>query len=191
MELRMASFFDAPVLAGGDRDAAVAAVKALLRVTSGDEDALIGDLAESALGLAEQVLGQVAIARAITLRVPASIEWQRLTAAPVSAILSVGGLDAGGAAVALAGDGYAIDIDADGDGWVRLTRHADVAALAVEVSAGMAADWASLPAAVRQGVAMLAAYLYDRRDGAGVPPAAVTALWRPFRRLRLADRVPA
>jgi uncharacterized phiE125 gp8 family phage protein len=191
MELRMASFFDAPVLAGGDRDAAVAAGKALLRVTSGDEATLIGDRCETALGLAEPVLGQVAIARTITLRVPAAVEWQRLAATPVSAIGSVGGLDASGAAVALASDGYAIDIDADGDGWVRLTRHADVAALAVEVSAGMAADWASLPAAVRQGVAMLAAYLYDRRDGAGAPPAAVTALWRPYRRLRLADRVPA
>ena len=187
----MTSFLNPPALAGGDRDAAVAAVKALLRVTSGDEDALIGDLAETALGLAEQVIGQVTIARTMTVRAPASVEWQRLAAAPVSAIGSVGGVDATGVAMALAGDVYAIDIDADGDGWVRLTRHADVAALAVEVSAGLAADWASLPAAVRQGVAMLAAYLYDRRDGATAPPAAVSALWRPFRRLRLADRVSA
>jgi len=61
----------------------------------------------------------------------------------------------------------------------------------VTVEAGLAADWPSLPAPLRQGVAMLAAYLFDSRDGAGAPPAAVTALWRPFRRMRLDARVPA
>lgn len=187
----MDSFSNSVTLAGDDRTAAVAAVKALLRVASGDEDVLIGALAESALGLAEQVIGQVILARTLTLRVPACRFWERLAATPVRAIVAVSGQAADGAAVALPADGYAVDIDGDGDGWVRLARPAAVAALMVTVSAGLAADWASLPAALRQGVVMLAAYLYDRRDGAGAPPAAVTALWRPFRRLRLADRVPA
>jgi hypothetical protein len=41
--------------------------------------------------------------------------------------------------------------------------------------------------AIRQGVLRLVAYLFTSRDGEGGEiPAAVTALWRPFRRLRLA-----
>jgi uncharacterized phiE125 gp8 family phage protein len=82
-----------------------------------------------------------------------------------------------------------VDIDASGDGWVRSA--AGVQRLAVSLSAGLAADWGSLPAAIRQGVTMLAAHLYDHRDGAGTPPAAVTALWRPYRRMRLGDGAPA
>lgn len=180
----------AVVLGEGDCAAAVAAVKALLRLTSSDEDAVIGDLVASALGLAEQVIGQVTIARDMTIDVAADPCWQRIGAAPVSAITVTAARDAAGASLALASGDYAIDIDGDGDGWVRWAQPG-IAILAVTVSAGMAADWASLPAAIRQGAAMLAAYLYDNRDGAGAPPAAVTALWRPFRRLRLADRVPA
>ena len=179
------------ILAAGDRAAAVAAVKTLLRVTGGDEDELIGDLAASALGLAEQVIGQVLLVRTMTLEMPAASCWQRLAATPVGAITAVAGRDAAGGAVALPSESYAIDIDAAGDGWVRVMRHLDLAALAVTVSAGLAADWPSLPAAVRHGVVMLAAHLYDHRDGAGAPPAAVSALWRPFRRLRLGERVPA
>ena len=71
--------------------------------------------------------------------------------------------------------GYAIDIDGDGDGWIRLTEPSTAAVLTVTISAGLAADWASLPAAIRQGAAMLAAYLYDNRDGASAPPAAASS----------------
>jgi uncharacterized phiE125 gp8 family phage protein len=174
-----------------DRAAAIAAVKALLRVTSDDEDALIGDLAASALGIAEHMIGQVTIAREMTLDMAARHAWQRIAAAPVSAILAVSGRDAAGETIALTSGGYAIDIDGDGDGWIRAARPAALQGLSVTVSAGLAADWASLPAAIRQGVTLLAAHLYDNRDGAGAPPAAVTALWRPYRRMRLGERVPA
>ena len=54
----------------------------------------------------------------------------------------------------------------------------------VAYSAGLAAEAEALPEALRHGVVRLAAHLYthrDREEGAG-PPAAVTALWRPWRR---------
>ena len=54
-------------------------------------------------------------------------------------------------------------------------------------TAGLAADWAGLPAPIAQGVVRLIGHLYAERDG-GPPPAAVTALWRPYRRLMLAER---
>lgn len=53
--------------------------------------------------------------------------------------------------------------------------------------AGIASDENEAPEPIRQGVLRLVAHLYTSRDGnGGEPPAAVTALWRPYRRMRLA-----
>ena len=57
------------------------------------------------------------------------------------------------------------------------------------VTAGLAADWAGLPDGLRHGVIRLAAHHYRERDAASAaasPPAAVAALWRPWRAMRLA-----
>jgi hypothetical protein len=52
---------------------------------------------------------------------------------------------------------------------------------------GIALDPNGVPEPIRQGVLRLVGHLFAVRDGAdGEPPAAVTALWRPYRRLRLA-----
>ncbi|MEG3176624.1 hypothetical protein U1872_10320 [Sphingomonas sp. RB3P16] len=164
-----------------DRALAVAAVKAVLRVAAIDEDALIAAFVESALGLAEQFIGQVLIARSLRETVAVSSAWQRLGAAPVRAISGVETV----AGVALAAGGYAIDLDAAGDGWVRVSDAAGATRVAVPFTAGLAVGWAQLPMPLRQGVVLLAAYLFDARDAGGPPPLAVTALWRPFRRITL------
>jgi uncharacterized phiE125 gp8 family phage protein len=164
-----------------DRAAAVAAAKMHLRIAGTSEDALLGAFVESAMGVAEQFIGMALIVREMTATLPASATWQMLPAEPVRAIAAVA---SGGAP--LAASLYAIDIDADARGWVRAP---DV--VSVTFSAGLAADWAGLPMAVRQGVAVLAAHLYDDRAGKARPPAAVTALWAPFRRMRLTQAVHA
>ncbi|MGY2734794.1 head-tail connector protein [Sphingomonas sp. UYP23] len=168
----------AVTLGADDRALAVAAVKAVLRVASSDEDALIAAFAESALGLAEQFTAKVLIVRTLRETLRAEAGWQLLGAAPVLAIIAVDTTDG----TALAPTGFAIDIDAAGDGWVRVAGGRAGRAV---YDAGLAADWADLPAPVRQGVVLLAAYLFDARDTLGTPPAAVTALWRPFRRMAL------
>jgi hypothetical protein len=61
----------------------------------------------------------------------------------------------------------------------------------VTLTAGIADGWDALPAAIREGAAMLAAYLYDARDASQPPPAAITALWRPYRRQALAGGLRA
>ena len=48
-----------------------------------------------------------------------------------------------------------------------------------------AATWDAVPAPIAQGVAMLVAHLFDARGGDAAPPAAVAALWRPWRQVRL------
>jgi uncharacterized phiE125 gp8 family phage protein len=55
----------------------------------------------------------------------------------------------------------------------------------VTFTAGLASDWDSLPITLRQGVVALAAHLFTDREGAVPVPAAVTALWRPFRHVAL------
>ncbi|WP_019832513.1 head-tail connector protein [Sphingomonas sp. PR090111-T3T-6A] len=169
-------------------DGALADAKALLRVDAADEDALIETLIGAAMGVCERFTGLVLLAADRSDAVPVARGWQRLPATPVAAITSVAALGVGAVATPLAVDAYAIDIDAAGDGWVRLSAPVATSRLLVGYRAGLAADWPSLPEALRQGVLRLVAHLHAHRDvmaDAG-PPAVVAALWRPWRRMRLA-----
>jgi uncharacterized phiE125 gp8 family phage protein len=153
-------------------------VRAYLRVEHEAEDGLIAGLVRTAAGLCEGFTGQALIAREVIETVPVSCEWRRLSIAPVRSIEAVGELPV---------EAYAIDIDANGDGWVRVTQPGAQARVSVTYQAGMAADWNGVPEALRQGIIRLVAHLYahrDRADDEG-PPAAVAALWRPWRRMRL------
>ena len=172
----------------------LAELKAYLRIEVSDEDALLAALARTAADLCEAFTGRALVDRAVEEVLAARAAWIRLGAAPVRAITSVEALDALGEGSALAAGAYAIDIDASGDGWVRLLDGAGAKRIRVSYRAGMAADPNGLPEALRHGIVRLTAHLYSDRDrpdagsgsGAGAgPPAAVTALWRPFRRIRL------
>jgi uncharacterized phiE125 gp8 family phage protein len=166
---------------------AVDEVKASLRIVNGDEDALAGGLLGSAAGLCEQFTGRALLRRGFTEVIGASSAWMRLEASPVQAILGVDLLGPDGTAALLGPGEYAVDIDAAGEGWVRLTGGVRAGRMRVRYEAGLAASWPELPEALRHGIVRLAAHLYgqrDRPDEAG-PPAAVTALWRPWRKLRL------
>lgn len=165
----------------------LAEARAFLRIETGEEDPLLAGFVRSATELCEAFTGQALIARDAEQILPASREWQRLALTPVRAISAVTGLPADGASFALPVDAYAIDIDANGDGWVRVTQPGAAGRVRVDYSAGMAADWNGVPEALRQGIVRLTAHLFTHRDGAtdAGPPAAVTALWRPWRRMRL------
>lgn len=163
-------------------------VKAWLRLETGEEDAIVDRLVRSAIGCCEGFVGQVLILREEVQRLPVSREWQRLRWTPVSAIMGVMGVPAEGAAFALPVGAYGVDIDGNGDGWVRMTAPGAAGRVDVTCMAGLAADWAGLPEAIRQGVVRLAAHMFAQRDGDGsAPPAVVSALWRPWRRMRLAS----
>ncbi|MET0310359.1 MAG: hypothetical protein ABW023_16760 [Sphingomonas sp.] len=120
--------------------------------------------------------------------IPATRAWQLLGAVPVTAITGVEGLPAEGSAFALPADGYAIDIDANGRGWVRVTAAGAAGRVRVAFAAGAAAGWVDLPPPLAQGAALLAAHCLEARVEGATPPAVVAALWRPFRRMRLSDR---
>ena len=162
--------------------------KAYLRIETYGEDALIDRLIAAAIGHGEAFTGQVLLARTVRETVPAGAGWRRLTATPVGAIGAVEGLAPGGGSFALAAGAYGIDIDAAGDGWVRVIAPGEATRVTVRYTAGLAGGWSALPEPVRQGIIRLATHLYTHRDAADetAPPAAVAALWRPWRRMRLA-----
>lgn len=178
-------------LGAEDRARAVAAVKQALELSLDDHDPLLAALAETALGLAEQFCGAMLIARDVTVILPAACGWQRLPVAPVRAITAVAGIAEDGTSAALPPLAYEIEIDARDQGWVRLHEAGGGAKVAVSVHAGLAADWDAVPAPIRQGAVMLAAYLFAERDATRPPPQAITALWRPFRGLTISGGVPA
>jgi uncharacterized phiE125 gp8 family phage protein len=165
----------------------LAELKQFLRIGTSEEDALLAGLVRTASELCERFTRLALIEREVEERLAAAGVWTRLSLAPVRAILGVSVLDEAGAASPLAPASYAVDIDASGDGWVRTARSGGAARLLVRYRAGQGADWNGVPEALRQGIVRMAAHLYthrDREDGSG-PPAAATALWLPYRRLRL------
>jgi uncharacterized phiE125 gp8 family phage protein len=167
--------------------AALGDARTYLRIEGVEEDGLVGRLVGTAAELCERFTGQALIARGFTETLASRGSWMRLGVTPVGVIAGVEALGADGVATPLAPDAYAIDIDANGDGWVRISQSLDAARVRVSYQAGLATEWTALPEALRQGVARLVAHLFTHRDTAdgGGPPAAVTALWRPWRRMRL------
>lgn len=171
----------------GDLAAARDAVKAYARVALDEEDALIADLAATALLLCEAFCGRIGIAREAVEIAAAASCWTPLSASPARAIGDVQGVHADGEAFALPVDAYAIDVDAEGLGWVRVTMPGGPTRVRVIYDAGLADGWDGLPEPLKQGAVRLATHLYQHRDDAreGPPPAAVAALWRPWRRVGL------
>lgn len=175
-------------LGAEDAALAVAAVKAQLRIDGGVEDGWIAGLCATSLSLCERFTGRVAIEREMQVVLSAGSGWQALPDAPVRAITGVEGLPAEGAAFALPADAYAIDIDGGGRGWVRVTQPGAAGRVRVTYTAGLADSWDALPPSLAQGAVLLAAHLFDGRESEP-PPAAVAALWRPWRRMCLKEPV--
>jgi uncharacterized phiE125 gp8 family phage protein len=158
------------------------------RLGAGIDDVMLAAMVRSATSICEQFIGQALVSRSMTETVNIRVgEWLRLARSPVSAISAVVGVPAEGAAFALPVGHYAIDIDAGGDGWVRVSEPGIAGRMRVTYQAGMVASAGLVPDALRQGVVMLSAHLLRERDRdvPSEPPAAVAALWRPWRRIRL------
>lgn len=166
---------------------ALAEVKAHLHITRDADDAVLTGHLRSAAALCEQFIGQSVLQRPHRETLAIARDWQRLHAQPVLAITAVTGITADGSPLALASDAYAITIDADGAGRVRVLRPGSASRIEVQYIAGIAEHWGELPEPLRQGIIRLAAYVHLARDGDGdaAPPASVSALWRPWRVVRL------
>lgn len=167
--------------------AALAELKLWLGITTPRDDALLSALLRAGLESCEAFTGILPLETECEEVLPARTGWQRLATRPVQAITGLWSVPAEGARAALATDAYAIDLDADGVGRIRTSS--GTTRIAVRFTAGLAPDWDALPESLRHGVLRIAAHQHRTREseGAGpVPPPAVIALWRPWRRMRLA-----
>ena len=173
------------------------AAKQWLAITGARDDALLTDLLASALRLCEAFTGSFPLPTTLREDLAASTRWQKFASHPITAINGLEAIGSDHSRRPLAPDSYAIDTAFDGTAAIRLTAAIPEPRIAVTMTAGLAADWAALDPALRQGIIRLAAHYYRERDyheresgaraalAASAPPAAVTALWQPWRRLRL------
>lgn len=177
-----------------DVPVSLAEAKAYLRVEGPEEDALIVGLVRTAAELCEAFTGQLLLRRAVTETIAADGEWHRLTGFPVIWVDGVDALAADGSTETLDDDeSWAASFGIGGTGMVgvlaglRLASGAAAERAIVRYRAGLAEDWNGVPEPLRQGMLRLVAHLHAHRDAAddAGPPAAVAALWRPWRRMRL------
>jgi len=169
--------------------AALTELKDWLGISISKDDAQLTQLLRTSLETCEHFTGTMPLRQDCEEVLTASADWQVLATRPVQAIAGVDGLPADGARFALPVSSYEIDLGADGTGQVRVNNPGSAGRIVVRFSAGLVADWATLPEGLRHGVLRLAAFQYRSREGgtdtAQWPPSAVAALWRPWRRLRL------
>lgn len=168
--------------------AALAELKDWLGISTTGEDNSLTSQLRAALETCEAFTGTMPIEAECEEVLPVTSEWQCLEARPVLAMTNVEGIPAEGLRFTLPADAYALEFRADGTGWVRVLNPGIAGRVAVRFTAGLAPNWASLPDGLRHGIVRLAAHQYRQRDNGEkgpVPPAAVAALWRPWRGLRL------
>lgn len=174
-----------PALTG----AALDDLKDWLGITTPREDAALERLLRTALGTCEAFTGQMPLSTLCEELLPVSRNWQSLATRPVQAIAAVEAVRLDGTRSALSPADYAIDLEPGGGAIVRVLQAGPARRVAVRFTAGLASTWNALPDGLRHGALRLAAHHYRQREhGAGepLPPAAVAALWRPWRRLRIA-----
>lgn len=173
-----------------DLPVSVATMRDWLRLGAGDaEDELLAVLIGAAAGLCEAFTGRWLMVRAGEWRgrLWAGGRGACLPVVPVVAVDAVS-MRVGGVETRLDAADYGVVIDRDGAATLRLLRGFGICDLVVRYRAGMAETQAALPDALRHGVIRMVQHLYETRDaaaGAGMPPAAVAALWQPWRMVML------
>lgn len=172
--------------APGEAPVSLNEARGWLRLGPTVDDAVVAQLVRAATNLCEAFIGQRLIIRAAEEFLPLRRGRVRLAARPVVAIDAVTLVRRDGGEAPLAPGDYRTE--SAGDGSLCLTPHdpGDAAALRVAYRAGLATGANDVPEAIRQGIIRMTQHLHDARDGeGGAPPAAIAALWQPWRRMTL------
>lgn len=161
--------------------------RAYLRVESAEEDPSLGAALLAAIGDAENFTRSVLVRRTAREIISAASGWQILQAMPVQSVNSVSGIPAEGASFALAAAAWEAKIGSRGEAYLRILQPGSAGRAEIVLTAGLAADWASLPEVLRLGLLRLTAHFHAHRDDPadGGPPDAALALLLPWRRMRL------
>lgn len=167
--------------------AALAELKHWLAISRPDEDAALVRLLETSVTICEAFTGQSPLRQTVEETVPVTSGWQELATRPVLALVAAAVIAEDGTRTPLSQPEDVLELHIASSACVRIVQPVEGGAVALQLSVGIAADWDALPPPLAQGIIRLAAHHYRDRDsnGGGVPPASVTALWRPWRQVRI------
>ena len=158
-----------------------------LRLGATIDDAVVAGLVRAATSVCEAFIGRWLIVRAgeeILPLAPGGVVQTGVR--PVVGVDAVDLLLPDGGEAALAAGDYRAAIDRDGTARVTIDDPRGAVRVRVVYRAGIAEGANDVPEAIRQGILRMTQHLHDARDGAGAaPPAAIAALWQPWRRLTL------
>lgn len=170
-------------------DAALADLKHWLGISRPTEDTMLIGLLETSLVICEAFTGRAPLVQAVEEVIALRGGWQELTSRPVRDVTGAALIAAGGSRETLAVPSDAFELRIAGSACVQLLHPFEGRGVALQLVVGIADDWASVPAPLRHGIIRLAAHHYRDRDrdtkASAAPPASVTALWRPWRSVRL------
>lgn len=161
--------------------------KTYLRIDGEAEDSALSALIGAAIEQCEAFIGRTALRRAMTETLIPSAAWQWLSPVPIRAITSASSLVIDGTTAFLNPTDYEVDLNADGRGRVRFLRSIAQGRVVMAFEAGGSGSWAGLSDSLRHGIVRLVAHYHAHRERADElgPPAAVAAMWRGERRIRL------
>lgn len=160
-----------------------------LRLGATIDDAVVAGLIRAATNICEAFIGRWLIVRAGEETVPLDGGAVGPGVRPVVAIDTVALLAPGGDEAVLDAAAYRVRIARDGAATIAIHDHGDADRARIAFRAGMAAEANGIPEAIRQGIVRMTQHLHEARDGSGAaPPAAIAALWQPWRRLTLGGR---
>lgn len=168
--------------------AALRALKEWLAISTANDDAALIRLLHAAVEICGAYTDTIPLAVTAEETHGARRDWRCLAARPVHGIIGVDALGTDGTRVPLPADAYDLELEGDGRGCFRVLRQLEANRIVLRYIAGLAPDWEGLPDALRHGIIRLAAQHFRERDAAAplTPPTAVAALWRPWRRVRVA-----
>ena len=167
---------------------ALAELKHWLGISRPDDDAALAGLLDTSLTICEAFTGKAPLRQVVEETISLRSGWQELTARPVRAVTAAALIAADGSRTPFADPAEALEWHIAGGACVQVLQAFEGSGVAVELEVGIADGWPTLPAPLRQGIIRLAAHYHRDRDSkaSAVPPASVTALWRPWRDVRLA-----
>jgi len=168
-------------------DAALAELKHWLGISRTNDDETLAGLLQTSLTICEAFTGKTPLQQTVEEVIALAGDWQELVSRPVSQLTSAALIKADGSRQTIAVLSDALEWRIAGNACVRLLRPYEGRGMALTLVVGIAGDWAGLPAPLRHGIIRLAAHHFRDREGKSlaVPPASVTALWRPWREVRL------
>ena len=170
----------------GEAPVSLNEARSWLRLGATIDDAVVAGLVRAATNICEAFIGQWLIVRAGEEVLPPRGRTVQPGARPVVGVDGVTLLFPDGVEAALNNGDYRTAIGRDGTARVTIDDPGSAVRVRVAYRAGIADGANAIPEAIRQGIVRMTQYLHDARDGTGAtPPAAIAALWQPWRRLTL------